>query len=74
MADYRLFETAQFQKDLRRIARAGQEGVVERRRDGGRRKSALIEQVSLQQGLRDLLDKQRVAICPSDDLAQNVVG
>ena len=32
MTEYRLFETIQFQKDLRRIARAGQEDLLEKLR------------------------------------------
>jgi mRNA interferase RelE/StbE len=30
LAEFRIFETDQFQKDLRAIARAGQPGIVER--------------------------------------------
>jgi mRNA interferase RelE/StbE len=32
LTDYRLFETEQFQKDLRRIARAGQQELLEKLR------------------------------------------
>jgi mRNA interferase RelE/StbE len=32
LTEYRLFETTQFQKDLRRIARAGHEDVLEKLR------------------------------------------